>query len=411
MPRSLPSLAGRVTVSELNRSPTSEPAPHRVALLEGGDSYFPALIAACAAAQEEILLETYIFADDASGQAVAAALMQAAARGVRVQLILDGFGSQGHVGGLAQSMRAAGIKIDIYRPERLAWSLRRTRLRRLHRKLVTIDGQIAFVGGINIHDDRNLPDPSLGPRYDFALAVAGPVAREIRAAQWGLWLRRRLRRRTRQAPTLTRPAGRLVEGLSLPWMPVHQLEFIRRDNLEHRHDIEASYLAAILAAREEILIANAYFFPGRHFLTALTLARKRGVRVRLLLQGREEYWLQHQATMSLYDSLLDRGFEVIEYQASFLHAKVAVIDRHWATVGSSNIEPFSMLLALEANVVIEDRAFAEELAARLELAISKHSRMIEPEAWRHRGWLARLRNRLVYALTRGLMRVLGYGQY
>ena len=139
-----------------------------------------------------------------------------------------------------------------------------------------------------------------------------------------------------------------------------------RDNLRYRRDIERAYLAAIRTAKREILIANAYFFPGVRFRRALIAAAQRGVRVTLLLQARVEYLLLHYASRALYGQLLAAGIEIQEYHRSFLHAKVAVVDDHWATVGSSNIDPYSLLMAREANVFVRDPHFADQL--RVELA-------------------------------------------
>lgn len=152
-----------------------------------------------------------------------------------------------------------------------------------------------------------------------------------------------------------------------------------RDNLLHRRHIERAYRKAIGAAREEIIIANAYFLPGRKLRQALIEAVRRGVRVRLLLQGRYEYFMQYHAVRTVYGSLLAAGVEIHEYSASFLHAKVAVIDadshlpgaKPWATVGSSNLDPLSLLLAREANVVVEDATFAADLRQRLLEAMRK----------------------------------------
>jgi cardiolipin synthase len=138
--------------------------------------------------------------------------------------------------------------------------------------------------------------------------------------------------------------------------------FLVRDNILHRRDIEEAYLEAIAAAQQDILLANAYFLPGRRFRRALHDAVKRGVRVVILLQGRIEYRLLHYATQALYGRLLGAGIRIFEYRRSFLHAKVAVIDSHWATVGSSNIDPFSLLLAREANIVVKDPAVRRKSA-------------------------------------------------
>jgi len=131
--------------------------------------------------------------------------------------------------------------------------------------------------------------------------------------------------------------------------------------------------------------------------------------VKLLLQGRVEYVLQHYATRSLYDRMLSAGVRVFEYDKAFLHAKVAVIDGHWATVGSSNIDPFSLLLSREANVVVRDPAFARELRASLEAAIEGASREIRAEDQRRRSWLARLASAAAYSMVRILIGVTRYG--
>jgi cardiolipin synthase A/B len=293
---------------------------NEVRLLRSGAEFFPALQRAFAAAQHEIHLETYIFADDATGRVIVEALRQAVLRGVAVRVAYDGFGSQALLGNARQAMLAAGIDVAVFRPE-TGWNrLRRSRLRRLHRKLVTVDAHTAFVGGINIIDDLNMPlhedetDPQ--PRFDYAVQVRGPLLAPIHDAVRDLWTR-------------LQPSTPDVLSDCAPVLDVageHHAWFAFRDNVSHRRDIEREYLAAILSAKEEILIANAYFFPGRRFRRALLRARRRGVRVRLLLQGRQEYLLQHYASRALYGMLLDAGVELYEYLPSFLHAKVAVVD-------------------------------------------------------------------------------------
>jgi cardiolipin synthase len=177
-----------------------------------------------------------------------------------------------------------------------------------------------------------------------------------------------------------------------------------RDNVLHRGQIERAYLKAIGAARHDILIANAYFLPGRRVRQALIHAAKRGVRVRLLLQGRYEYFMQYHATRPVYGALLAAGIEIHEYAASFLHAKVAVMDPNhdhpWATVGSSNLDPLSLLLAREANVVVADTAFAQQLHQRLCLAIEQQSTPVSAQTYIQSPWHLRLRDRVAFALMR-----------
>ncbi|MBL8398820.1 MAG: cardiolipin synthase ClsB, partial [Candidatus Accumulibacter sp.] len=185
--------------------------------------------------------------------------------------------------------------------------------------------------------------------------------------------------------------------------------FVVRDNIRHRHDIENAYLQAIAAAQESVLLANAYFLPGRRFRRALRDARARGVNVTILLQGRIEYRLLHYATQALYAKMLREGIRIFEYHNSFLHAKVAVIDEHWATVGSSNIDPFSLLLAREANVFVLDAGFAGELRRSLYRAMDTGARELAPDVWRRLPWPSRLLRWASYNLLRALVGIAGYG--
>jgi cardiolipin synthase A/B len=377
---------------------------NKVLLLRSGAEYFPALVRAFATARREIHLETYIFADDETGRRIVEALREAVLRGVVVRVAYDGFGSSALIGGLNGAMRAAGIEVAVFRPE-TGWNrFRRSRLRRLHRKLVTVDAHTAFVGGINILDDLNMPPTVEGrpnPRFDYAVQVQGPLLAPIQEAVCELWAR--LQPASRASAVLCPPVLDVV-GDQHAW-------FAFRDNVSHRRDIEREYLVAILSAKNEILIANAYFFPGRHFRRALLRARRRGVRVRLLLQGRQEYLLQHYATRALYGTLLDAGVELYEYLPSYLHTKVAVVDGQWATVGSSNIDPFSLLLAREANVFVRNAAFAAELRDSLNDAIKSSATAVLAARWSERSWLDRALTWALYGVARGLMALLGYGRH
>jgi len=378
---------------------THQVAGHTLTLLRNGEEYFPRLIEAIDDASYSVYLETYIYADDASGRLVAAALLRAAERGVAVRLLLDGFGSAAMPLGWVDKLRSAGMEVMWYRQEVGRFSLQRYHLRRLHRKLVTIDVSMAFIGGINIVDDT--AGGLDAPRLDYAVQVEGEVVRDIHASMLRLWLlvawtqfpRRGARESIRRLASATTQ---------------QQVAFLMRDNFRHRRDIERAYLKAIASAQREIVIANAYFLPGRRFRHALLQAAKRGVRVVLFLQGKVEYRLQHYATLALYDELLRAGIEIHEYRASFMHAKVAVVDAEWATIGSSNIDPFSLWLAREANLVVRDAGFASVLRDDLLAEMQRSARRIAPSLWRDLnvfGWLVM---HVSYALARLLAGVLVY---
>jgi cardiolipin synthase len=370
---------------------------HQIDLLRNGAQYFPALIDAIKSAKRSVFLEAYIFQNDATGKLVANALADASRRAVAVHLLVDGFGTLAIEGEVARILSACSVQVRTFRPEPKRFTLNRQRLRRMHRKLCVVDGELAFVGGINVLDD--LFDPNHGvldaPRFDFAVRVRGPSVAKVHLAVQRLWwevgLVQRLSRERLMWPdevqsTIT-AAGR------------HRAMFVVRDNLRFRRTIERFYLRAIGRAKRDILIANAYFLPGHRFRNALLAARARGVRVRLLLQGRVEYRLQHYASQALYDELLRAGIEIIEYTPSFLHAKVAVID-DWATVGSSNIDPFSLLLAREANIMVVSSSFAGELRAELEKAIDAGGRPVILRHHEARPWPVRLMNKVAFFLLR-----------
>lgn len=403
------------------KSPTQLLDGHTVRLLQGGQEFFPALVSAMNRARHEIRLETYIFNLDASGVLVADALVQAASRGVSVFLVVDGAGTPELPTELTGKFDAAGVQWRIFsKLGGIGW-LVPSRWRRLHRKLCAIDGHIAFCGGINVLDD--FYDPNHGalgsPRFDFAIEIYGPLVRDVTETTTQFWWRLKAVKNTREmdfpsawaalqaavrasrhrgedAPTAGQQGG---GGAALP---TARAALVLRDNFRMRTRIEASYRKAIGEARSEIIIANAYFVPGARLRHALIRAAKRGVRVRLLLQGRYEYFMQFHAARPVFGALLDAGVEIHEYAASFLHAKVAVIDSLWVTVGSSNLDPLSLLLAREANVVVVDAAFAEDLRQRLDSAMQLSGQSMDAKKYANRP----RRQRLLDWLAFGLMRLM-----
>jgi len=374
-----------------------------VELLRSGGEFFPALAAAIAAARHEVWLETYIFADDDAGRMIANTMIAAAERGVVVRVLVDGWGAKQYLTRhLEQSLRDAHVLLMKYRPEVAPWQFRSHRLRRLHRKLCHVDGMVAFVGGINLIDDMNTPHQK-PPRLDFAVRVRGPLLAPIVQTMQRLWALVELVQLDRSEVPL------FPDPIAVDRVGTQTAKFVIRDNLRYRRDIESAYLAAIRTAKREIVIANAYFFPGVRFRRALIAAAQRGVTVTLLLQARVEYRLLHYASRALYGQLLAAGVVIAEYHRSFLHAKVAVIDDRWATVGSSNIDPYSLLMAREANVFVRDVHFADQLRIELVQMIETGTRYVEPERWAERSPLAKAVTWIAYGVVRVGMGLLGYG--
>lgn len=418
------------------RAWTAVPAPrfvggNQVELLEGGGELFPRMKSAIAAARREIWLATYIFHDDACAVALLDDLRAAAARGVAVHVVVDGFGSNATLPAIRRRLAGTGVQLEVFRPLERWWAwLQPGQLRRLHQKLFVCDiaegGEVAFVGGINVIDDKL--DLRHGwsdqPRLDFAIELRGPLATAVHATARAMWARAHLAHGWREEiRTLARSAAPMDKARKL----VRQLQgaavlpaaddmspvraaFLVRDNLRQRRAIERSYVEAIRAARERVDIAVPYFYPGRMFRRALRRAARRGVRVRLLLQGKVDYRIAAVAARVLYDELRANGVRIFEYTPAFLHAKVAVVDEAWATVGSSNIDPLSLLLNLEANVVVRDAGFARALGARFEAAFAASTEVtVQPE---RRGWRSWFRRAGVAWVANLYLRVAGItGRY
>jgi cardiolipin synthase len=401
---------------------------NEVVLLTGGDLLFPAMHRAIARALHEVWLATYIFHDDAAARAMAAALIDAARRGVRVRVVVDGFGSRISLPTLRRWFEGSGVALAVFRPidRWYAW-LQPGQLRRLHQKLLACDAEVAFVGGINVIDDRL--DLNHGvtpePRLDFAVALRGPVVGPVAQTARAMWTRAAFGRDWRDEVIAlarsTEPVARarsLMRRLRLSTEPNPKepdtkpvrAAFLVRDNLRQRRAIERSYIEALSRARDRIDLVSPYFYPGRLFRRVLRDAARRGVHVRLLLQGKLDYRFAGLAASVLYDELLSRGIRIFEYTPAFLHAKVALVDDDWATVGSSNIDPLSLLLNLEANVVVRDTAFTAALAAAFEQAVQVSREVTAPPV--APGWLAALRRGFVAWAANWYLRLAGItGRY
>jgi cardiolipin synthase len=343
----------------------------------------------------------------ASGADVALALESAAQRGVQVRIMVDGFGTPSFPDTWKDRFKTAGVQWLVFEPIVTLGFFLPSQWRRLHRKLCVVDGNVAFCGGINLLDDWH--DPSYGtlaaPRFDFSVRVGGALAEDIHFATSQLW-----DRLTFGKPLNIKRVKNAIE--TIPKVLKHQhwqanaqtgktlAALVLRDNVTNRGQIERAYLKAIGDAHNEIIIANAYFVPGAKLRRALVHAAKRGVKVQLLLQGKYEYFMQYHAARPIYGTLLAAGIEIYEYDKSYLHAKVAVIDSVWATVGSSNLDPLSLLLAREANIVMQDADFAQNLRQRLLLAMANEGKRVDATQMANRPWYQRFNEMLAFAIMR-----------
>ncbi|WP_309674841.1 cardiolipin synthase ClsB [Pseudomonas sp.] len=344
---------------------------NRIELLENGEAYFPRVFEAMRQAKTEILLETFIVFEDKVGNELQEVLIAAAQRGVRISASLDGFGCGELSTGYLCALSEAGVRIQIFDPAPKHLGIRTNWFRRLHRKIVVVDGTIAFIGGINFSADH-LADFGPEAKQDYSVEVQGPAVADIhhfallqsgRPARAKYWWQRRRQRRSELA--FTDHDG--------------QVRLVHRDNGEHPTDIEEVYRQVLRSAQRRVVIANAYFFPGYRLLREIRNAARRGVDVRLILQGQPDMLVAKLAARMTYDYLLKSGVQIYEYCDRPLHGKVALVDEDWSTVGSSNLDPLSLSLNLEANVLIRDRAFNRDLFERLEDLSNNHCKVMSAD--------------------------------
>jgi cardiolipin synthase len=347
---------------------------NRLELLENGEEFFSRVFDAIRHARSEVLIETFILFEDKVGQALHRELIQAAERGVRVEVTVDGYGSAGLTGEFIAALTQAGVRIRMFDPRPRLLGMRTNLFRRLHRKLVVIDGELAFIGGLNFSADH-LSDFGPGAKQDYAVEVQGPVLRDIH----------RFAMATVSAPRKP-PRNWWQRHIQEEHEPLFEKRkgdakvlFVTRDNEAHQNDIELQYLEAIRSARVRLTIANAYFFPGYRLLREIRNAARRGVKVRLILQGQPDMPIARLGARLLYNYLIRDGVQIFEYCRTPLHGKVALADYDWATVGSSNLDPFSLSLNLEANLVIRDPVFNRHLNDRLNELVETDCKLISLE--------------------------------
>ncbi|NYT77321.1 cardiolipin synthase ClsB [Alcaligenaceae bacterium] len=341
-----------------------------ITLLENGEDFFPAVFEAIGKAQRSVVIETFIIFADKVGNQLQEVVIAAAKRGVKVDIAADGYGTADLSPAFIEAMTSVGVGFHLFDPQPKRFGMRTNLFRRLHRKIIVVDDTLAFVGGINFGADH-LADYGPEAKQDYAIAIRGPLVDEIVRFEAEVLAPVKPRFSWRQ---LRRNKHRQMEppGDSSAALVV-------RDNDRHKNDIERHYRLGIRAAQHQITIANAYFFPGYRFLRDLRRAAKRGVNVRLILQGQPDMPFARFVATMLYDYLLSAGVEIYEYCERPLHGKVAVVDNAWSTVGSSNLDPLSLALNLEANVLIQDRAFSTQLHENLQKLVDNHCKRMSPD--------------------------------
>ena len=385
-------------------SATSYSRSNHLSLLHRGAEFFPALIHAIEAAQSEIYLETYIFAIDDTANQVRDVLIRAASRGVTVHVLVDWLGTgKSTVALLQAAFEPLGVHFVAFNP----WFQRG--IARTHRKIVVIDQRLAFLGGLNINDDLISDDDSgkrlPAPRWDFAVSIIGPLVDDVQAEVAAQWKRQ-------SAQTLRRRLGRIrqwyASRVRLQWQ-VAEAALVVRDNLRNRVAIERQLLQALGRAHHSAVLVTPYFAPGRKLRRAMLHAATRGVDITLLI-GVGQFVMQDAVAQSFYPRFVRAGIRLVEYRATQLHAKAAVVDDAWATLGSSNFDGLSLFVNHEANIIVRDANFSMVLRDIIARGVAEGT-IISAEDVAHFSWIRRVGNRLAYLLYRAVLKIITAGRY
>jgi cardiolipin synthase len=366
-------------------------AGNRVTLLFDGPATMREMMAAARAATNSINLQTYIFDQDQIGLEFADLLIEKQHQGVAVNVMVDAVGALATPTAFFDRMRAAGIRVVVFNPVNPAkargkWELNN----RNHRKLMVVDGRIAFTGGINISSTyansslfrrRGNPDridsSKVGWR-DTHVKIEGPAVAPLQYSFVNVWVQQ--------------DGGELPAAAYFPALPAVGDRILRvlATDPDGESDIYKSLVVAINEAKKSIHLTAAYFVPDQQIVDALTAAAKRGVDVQLVLPGVSDHSMILYAGRKFYEPLLASGVRIHELQVAVLHAKTAVIDGGWSTIGSANIDRRSFIHNYELNVVVIDPAFGRDMEAAFNEDL-RDSKEVTLDAWRHRPWSERIK--------------------
>lgn len=350
---------------------------NRVETLLNGDQIFPAMLSAIRSAEKTITFETYIYWSGDVGQQFADAISERARHGVKVHVLLDWVGSSKADDSLIAAMKGAGAEIEKYHPPH--WYTLNKMNNRTHRKLLVVDGKVAFTGGVGIADkwSGHAQDPEHW--RDTHYRIEGPVVAQVQAAFLDNWtkLTGKVLHTTDYFPAL-REAGN------------HYAQMFKSSTDGGSESMHLMYLLSVAAAKHTIDLSMAYFVPDEVARDTLVAALKRGVKIRLLFPGPiTDATLVRRASRAHWGELLQAGAEIYEFQPTMFHTKVLVVDGLWTSVGSTNFDVRSFRLNDEANLNVFDREFAQRQIADMDADL-KRSRRVTFEAWSARPWTEKL---------------------
>jgi cardiolipin synthase len=361
---------------------------NKVTLLKDGPATYQAMLAAIGRARDHVNLETYIFEDDATGRQFADLLLTKRSEGVRVNLLYDSVGGLRTPQAFFDRLKDDGVSVIEFNPvnplkAKKGWQINN----RDHRKLLVVDGAVAFLGGINISDVystgssvvRGSPDPSSGGWRDTHVQIEGPVAADFQKLFMDTWARQ--------------GGEPLAGGNYFPPLKAAGSQIVRAIGSRAEDPSSPMYvtlMSAITSAEKQVYLTNAYFVPDPQLLQALVGAARRGVDVKLILPSESDSGLVFHAGRSHYEELLAGGVRIFERQGALLHSKTAIIDGVWSTIGSTNLDWRSFLHNDELNAIILGREFAQQMQAMFETDLAA-SQEIERAGWEHRPPLTRLK--------------------
>jgi cardiolipin synthase len=344
--------------------------PHNKArLIRGGRDYFTLLPKLIGQAQRVIHLQVYIFEDDETGRTIGTALMEAAKRGVQVYLLCDGYASKELSAGFIKEVHAAGVNFRFYEP--LLKSENFYFGRRMHHKVLVVDGHYGLVGGINISNRYNDIDDD--PAWmDWAIFMEGPICGSLHQICINLWAK----------------PGQLAMKRSmrheLPEIPVtgnSPLRIRRNDWVKSKNQISRSYIDMFKKATSNVIIMSGYFLPGTIIRHHMSRATKRGIDIRIIVAGKSDVKVAKHAERYMYRWLLKRDIKLFEYTKSVLHGKMATRDQKWVTIGSYNVNDISAYASVELNIDVNDPEFAINVQQQLEYIMKNDCVQITEETY------------------------------
>jgi len=365
-------------------------------LVHSGEDYFLRLCEMISKAKNEIHLQTYIFDYDSTGILIGNALKEAAARNVRICVLLDGYGASSLPKNFINDLTKHGIEFRYFSP---LFSFNNLYLgRRLHHKVAVMDGTLAMVGGINIAD-KYRGSKDVYPWLDYAVMVNGNVAQSLQKLCRNIFYREKRFRKTKMLFAFQYKNGERVR-------------ILRNDWLKRKSEISKSYIHALRNAKDEMIIVGSYFFPGKRFLRSLKKASlENGVKIQLILSENADVPLIRRATRHLYYSLLKSKIEIYEWKKSVLHGKVAITDKQWTTIGSFNLNHLSSYGSIELNIEINSEKFTNHLSSELEKVIAECEMISQENLDLRNGLFSRILDLFSYYILRLLSIMVTYLPY